>query len=329
MQFICNPRSRSLLRGLAGALWLAVSMLVAADPAAGSLPLARPLRVLTTIAPIYSWTASVAGGLATVENLLPADTGPHDFQFRPRDVKRLESADLILMNGVGLEQWLMRTLNADPARRAIPRVEVSAGWPESGFIRDLPGISAGAPGSPGHGHDQDQDHGEANPHLWLDPLFARHAVTNILHALETADPAHRDGYRTNAAAYLERLTQLDEALRTATRDWAGRPVVTFHDAFPYFCRRYSLELVGVVEEIPGNSPSPRHLAALMKVIRDRQVRVIFTETQFNPRLARQLASDLSIPVAELEVLETGPLTPTAYEEGQRRNLETLRRALRR
>ncbi len=308
-------------------------MLAAAEPAAAPLPRAKPLRVLTTIAPIYSWTASVAGGLATVENLLPADAGPHDFQFRPRDVKRLESADLILMNGVGLEQWLMRTLNADAARRTIPRVEVAAGWPESGFIRDLPGISAGSPAARGHEHDHDHDKGaehagEANPHLWLDPVFAKHAVTNILQALETADPAHRDGYRTNAAAYLERLTQLDVALRSATRDWAGRPVVTFHDAFPYFCRRYSLDLVGVVEEIPGNSPSPRHLAALMKVIRERKVRVIFTETQFNPRLARQLASDLSIPVAELEVLETGPLSPTAYEEGQRRNLETLRRALR-
>ena len=325
MQFICNPRSRAILRSLAGCCWLFVSLLTAAESPAAPLPRSQPLRVLTTIAPIYSWTASVAGSLATVENLLPADTGPHDFQFRPRDVKRLESADLILMNGLGLEHWLTRTLNADATRRSIPRVEVTAGWPESGLIRDLPGISASTPNSAVHDHDHD---GGANPHLWLDPVFARHAVTNILHALETADPAHRDGYRTNAAAYLERLTRLNDALRAATQDWAGRPVVTVHDAFPYFCRRYSLDLAGVVEEIPGNSPSPRHLAALMKVIRERHVRVIFTETQFNPRLARQLASDLAIPVAELEVLETGPLTPTAYEEGQRRNLETLRRALR-
>ncbi len=301
----------------------------AAEPARLETPRTRPLRVLTTISPIYSWTAAVAGGRATVENLLPADTGPHDFQFRPRDLKRLESADLLLMNGLALEHWLQRTLEADATRRAIPRVEVSAGWPPSALIRDLPTLSASPQTAAARTHDDDRNHdGAPNPHLWLDPVFARHAVTNILHALETADPANAAAYRTNATAYLERLTQLDNALRDSTRDWSGRPVVTFHDAFPYFCRRYSLDLVGVVEEIPGNSPSPRHLAALMKVIRDRKVRVIFTETQFNPRLARQLAADLSIPVAELEVLETGPLTPTAYEDGMRRNLEILRKVLR-
>ena len=327
MQFICNPRAGRLLRCVAGWWWLTVTMPQAAEPGYAATPRAQPLRVLTSLSPIYSWTAAVAGGRATVENLLPADTGPHDFQFRPRDLKRLESADLILMNGLGLEHWLLRTLDADATRRALPRVEVSAGWPSSALIRDLPSLSTPAQSVKAHDHDQDHD-GGPNPHLWLDPVFARHAVTNILHALETADPANAAAYRTNAAAYLERLTQLDKALRDATREWAGRPVVTFHDAFPYFCRRYSLDLVGVVEEIPGNSPSPRHLAALMKVIRERKVRVIFTETQFNSRLARQLAADLSIPVAELEVLETGPLTPTAYEDGMRRNLEILRKALR-
>ena len=328
MQFICNPRVGILLRILAGLWCLSATAQEPAAPGRIGSHRSQPLRVVTTIAPIYSWTATVAGGRATVENLLPAEAGPHDFQFRPRDLKRLESADLILMNGLGLEHWLQRTLEADATRRAIPRVEVSAGWPDAALIRDLPALSV-PPQAASRDRDHASDHaGDPNPHLWLDPVFARHAVTNILHALETADPPNAPAYRTNAAAYLERLSQLDVALRNATQEWAGRPVVTFHDAFPYFCRRYSLDLVGVVEEIPGTSPSPRHLAALMKVIRERKVRVIFTETQFNPRLARQLASDLSIPVAELEVLETGPLSATAYEDGMRRNLEILRKALR-
>lgn len=344
MQLICIPvhppsRLRARSGWIALVLTLALGVLGGWDPCAvqGAEPAPSPrrgtgpLKVLTTIAPIYSWTAAIACTNASVENLLPSDIGPHDFQFRPRDLKRLESADLILMNGLGLELWLERTLKASATRSAIPRVAVTRGWPDSSLIHELPEL----PGLNEKKHDHDHDHGHdhdhdggANPHLWLDPVFARHAVTNILQALVTADPANAPAYQTNAAAYLARLIQLDRDFQQATESWRGRPLVTFHDAFPYFCRRYSLNLVGVVEEVPGTGPSPRHLASLMRVIREQKVRVIFTETQFNPRLARQLASDLSIPVAELEVLETGSLSPTAYEDGQRRNLETLRKLLR-
>ena len=314
--------ARAVAVGCSLLLWIATAYAAPAprDPS-------RPLRVLTTIAPIYSWTAAVAGRHAVVENLLPSDTGPHDFQFRPQDLKRIQSADLILLNGLGLEHWLDRALVQNAGTEATTRVEVSSGWPATNLIFDLPGVAD--PSS--HPHPPSAASGPVdppNPHLWLDPVFARHAVTNILHALESADPANAAHYRSNTAAYLDRLTRLDGEFQEATAHWRSRPVVTFHDAFPYFCRRYGLDLVGVIEEIPGNGPTPRHLAAVLKLVRERHVGVLFTETQFNPRLARQLASDLGIPVAELDVLETGALTADAYEAGQRRNLATLRKYLR-
>jgi zinc/manganese transport system substrate-binding protein len=296
---------------------------------AGPVPrdASHPLRVLTTIAPIYSWTAAVAGTNAIVENLLPADIGPHDFQFRPRDLKRIQSADLILINGLGLEQWLDRALQQNKAAPGASVVAVSEGWPATNLIYDLPGVSDPAVTRPTPSIAANTAR-KPNPHVWLDPIFAIHAVTQILHALESADPENSAGYRANAGTYLDRLTRLDAEFRAATAQWKSRPVVTFHDAFPYFCRRYDLDLVGVIEEVPGNGPTPRHLAALLKLVRERHVGVLFTETQFNPRLARQLATDLAIPVAELDVLETGALTADAYEEGQRRNLATLRKYLR-
>lgn len=337
MQFICIQtkgwfRSHglgSLILGLFFGLGGAWGSETRAEETSG-MPVSGPhrLRVLTTIAPIYSWAARVAGTNAQVENLLPPEVGPHDFQFRPKDLKRLDSAELILLNGLGLEDWLARTLQSSPSRRAIPRVAVSDGWPAEALIQESP-TPGSASGQAANSAPQRAATGIAsNPHLWLDPVFARHAVTNILKALESADPAHAAAYRSNAAAYQQRLATLDHEFREAMEQWRGRPVVTFHDAFPYFCRRYSLNLVGVVEEIPGNGPTPRHLASLIQLIRERHVQVIFTETQFNPRLARQLASDLSISIAELDVLETGVLSPDAYEDGQRRNLATFRKALR-
>lgn len=187
-------------------------------------------------------------------------------------------------------------------------------------------------GSPkGHSHGHDHDHeasGESpNPHVWLDPVLARVAISNIVEALVAADPMHQDGYRARGQAYVARIDALHRDISEALKPHAGRPIVTFHDAFPYLCRRYGLDLVGVVEEVPAVDPSPRYLARLSAAIRARKVGVVFSEPQFNPRLVRQLGKDLGVRVAELDVLETGRPGPAFYEDGMRRNLAILTQSL--
>jgi zinc/manganese transport system substrate-binding protein len=179
-----------------------------------------------------------------------------------------------------------------------------------------------------HSHDHDHSDDDANPHVWLDPVFAKHCVSNIIQALCQADPAHAEGYTRRGETYLRELDQLDEQIRSSLKGLSNRKVVTFHDAFPYFCRRYDLQLVGVIEEVPSVDPSPKYLAQLSRAIRQQQVRVIFSEPQFHPRLVQRLANDLAIGVAELDVLETGTASRTFYIDGLRRNLRTLESALR-
>lgn len=311
-------------------LALATLGLAAAEPPQGS-----KLRVVATFAPIYSWTANIAGPDAQVELLLPGDVGPHDFQLRPQDVRRIRQADLIIANGLGLEGWLEKAIRANLKDSGRKVVRASDGL-KSGFIYHLPVIDLG-PGKMGakghdHGHDHDHDHeaaGESpNPHVWLDPVLAIHSVSNIVAALSSADPAHAAAYRERGAAYAARLTALDTEIRTALAGITNRAIVTYHDAFPYFCRRYQLDLVGVVEEVPSVDPSPKYLAALSAAVRARNVRVIFAEPQFNPRLVRRLTKDLGVQFAELDVLETGAATPSFYEDGMRRNLKALQSTLR-
>lgn len=290
---------------------------------------ASKLRVLTSLVPIYSWTASIAGDFAVVENLLPADVGPHDFQFRPRDLKKVQAADLIIINGLGVESWLERTFQNTAGDRKDRVLRTTDGL-KSEFIYHLPELHLDATGTRS-GHSHEHDHAAAgeppNPHLWLDPVYARHAVSNILTALCSRDPAHAAAYQKNAAGYLAQLEQLDRDFQILSARLKRKSIVTYHDAFPYFVRRYGFELVGVVEEIPSVSPSPKYLSELSKVIKDRDVRVIFTEPQFEPRLVRQLTRDLGITFAELNVLETGPLQADFYVQGMRRNLRTLSEAL--
>lgn len=293
------------------------------------------LQVVTSITPLYCWAVNVAGDRADVASLLPPNVGPHDFQFRPRDIRRVERANLVFLNGLGLEFWFSRVFQ----NRKIPVriVDAAAGLSTNQLIHGVPELDIGGR-EEDHDHDQDgHGHGDghgsgaqmgaANPHLWLDPVLACHAVSNLVTALGELDRANADYFAERGRAYVSRLKALDEELRRGIGALKSRDIVTFHDAFPYFCRRYDLHLVGVIEEVPGTSPSPRYLSELSAVIRRDKVSALFVEPQFDVKLARQLAKDLSIGMATLDTLETGRLTPEAYEEGMRANLRALQGAL--
>jgi zinc transport system substrate-binding protein len=280
------------------------------------------LKIVSSFLPVYCVAANVAGDLADVENLLPAGVGPHDYQFTPRDLRTLASADLLVVNGLGLEDWLGKAIRS-AGRRSLKVVELSAGL-KGELIHDavelqLTGDHSGhRHGKRGHAH-----HHGPNPHIWLDPLFVAHGATNVLRALQAADPDNSDAYAENAARFIERLHALHAELREGLEPVRQTPVATYHNAFPYFARRYGLNIVGVIEEVAEVTPSARHLEHLMRVLREKQVKVIFSEPQYSARLARQMARDLNLRLAEVDTLEAGPLTPDSYEEGMRRNLAVL------
>ena len=261
-------------------------------------------RIVTTILPLYSFASGVAGDVARVDNLLPENASGHDYQLSAQDARKLNNADLVVTTGLGLEDALLgRRLKA-------PAVKAAAGIDP---IR-------------GHVHDDHRHGDDANPHFWLDPVLAAHAVTNILRALQKADPENADGYARNAATYVARLHKLDQEVAAMLAPYRGRTLVSYHDAFPYFARRYGLQVAGVVQEVADVDPTARHLSELRALIRERKIGVIFMEVGSEARRVKQLAADLGVKIAMLDPLESGPLSPTAYEEGMRRNAESIRKA---
>src|SRR6185295_579934 len=138
----------------------------------------------------YCFAANVAGDLAQVQDLLPAGTDPHDFSFSRKDLQKIATADLIVMNGLQLEKWLGKGIKTGSASKPPTVIEAAAG-----MAAQL--INSGEhPSGP-------------NPHIWLDPRMAAHAVTNILRSLQMADPTQAEGYESNAQRYLVRLRTLD------------------------------------------------------------------------------------------------------------------------
>ncbi len=284
--------------------------------------IARPLKILTSIVPVYSLTAGVAGDLATVENLLPANVDPHDYQLGPRDLAKLQDADVVVINGLGLEDWLLKVLKS--ARRDKPPVivELAGGLTTNQLIYD-----ADAPWDRPTSHVQ-RDREAPNPHIWLDPQLAQHGVKNISEALQKADPANARLYARNTESCLGTLQQLDETIRKSTASFRQRDIVTEHNAFPYFARRYGLNVVGVVQEVDDVPPSPRHLSRLHEAIRKDNIKVLFTSPPSPGREAQRVAADLKLQLSNLNTLEVGPLKANTYDVEMRENLAALEKFLR-
>ena len=310
----CHVRLCFLLLSLLGNIFL----LSATD-----IPAAKDrLRVLVSLPAYFSWTSQIGGRWVTVEPLLPDNADPHHFQFRPRDLQRVRRADLILLNGAGLEDWLKPALRQQAPDSEGKIVEISAGYPRAQWIFD----DAESEGNETSSHPPDPS-GFPNPHFWLDPVFASFAVSNILQILQRAAPAHADSFGTNASVYLDRLRKLDADFIAFRKPLKSPALVTVHPAFPYLCRRYQLSLIGALEVVPGVEPSPKHLSRLIREIRTHRVGTLFVEPHSGSRLAEQLASDLKLSTDELDTMETGAWSANAYEDGMRRNLCALSRSL--
>ena len=277
------------------------------------------LHIVTSFFPLYSWTANVAGEHAQVESLLPPRAEPHDYAFTPGDARKLAQAEMIVVNGLGLEAWLPKFLRGAAATNRI--ISATTGL-------EGPLIFGGHHHhhEPGQRHDKHEME-QPNEHTWLDPALAAHGVSNILVALQRIDPTHAAAYASNAHAYVARLYQLDDDIRQALAGITNRAIVTYHDAFPYFAQRYGLEIAGVVEKVPEMNPTPKYLARLGQLMRERGIRVIFVRPGSTTRVARRIAQDLRVNLVELDTLESGPLTPSAYEERMRHNAALLQKTL--
>lgn len=269
------------------------------------------LQVLTSFLPVQSHTVAIAGEFAEVTQLLSAETGPHDFQLTPGVVKRLADADVFIVNGAGLEEWLDE-LTGKASRPGLVVVDLSDGL----ALADNPAAFAGA-GAAEEGK---------NPHTWLDPVLAREQAAVILAALQRADPANAAAYEANAKAYMAQLEALDADFRETLAPLPNKNLVTFHDAFPYLASRYGLNSIGCISEFPEKDPPPQQLASLVDAIRSAKVGVIFAETGYAPDLLVEIARQSGARVSQLDTLEVGTGHATAYLDLMKKNLAALRDA---
>jgi ABC-type Zn uptake system ZnuABC Zn-binding protein ZnuA len=273
------------------------------------------LNVVATTTILGDLARNVAGDRAVVVTLLPANADPHTFEPTPRDSQKLASADLLLYNGAGLEQWL-EPLIASSGTRAS-KVTVSRGI----RTRQMPADYA-----PNKMVD--------DPHMWFDVQNAIVYTTNIRDALVAADPANAEAYRANAEKYRAQLLELDAWVQSQVAQIPPerRKLVTDHDTLNYFATRYGFTVVGtVIASVSAEAqPSAQSIAQLIETIKRENVHAVFTENTVNPALAQQIARDAGAKI--VASLVTDALTDTngpadTYVKMMRYDVQTIVEAL--
>ena len=313
------------------AISLILSGLAACQPAPAPQAESGALRVMAAETFLADIAQQVAGERVTVEALMPLGLDPHAFEPTPRDVTRIAESDVLIVNGAGFEGWLEEVLKNAGGNAVV--ITASAG-----LTNRTPTEAEDAHSDEeesGHEGEEAHDHGESDPHFWLDPLNVIVYVENIRDGLSQADPQGKELYAQNAAAYIEELRALDAEIRAQveTIPPERRVLVTNHESFGYFADRYGFTLAGAVIPSANSSAetSARQLAALIDTIRQSGAPAIFLETGANPKLAEQIAAETGVQV--VTGLYTHSITAPegdapSYLDMLRRNAALITAALR-
>jgi zinc transport system substrate-binding protein len=292
-------------------------------------------RVVVSFPPLYSFTKNVAGDDAPVLCLLTTH-GPHDYPYDPKDLLPLRSADLFLVNGLGLDEDFSEKLKTNCGNSKLKMVELA----EEG-IKEVDPSRLRKPEEgeqPGH-DDGHHHHGEYDPHVWLGLPEAVLMVKQIAKELAEIDPPHAAGYEKRAADYIKKLEQLQaDGKKALAGPKEERRLVTTHDALGYFARCFDLEIVGYIQPRAGAGIDSRDLAKLADLCKEKKVRVLCTEPQFPPADVETLITNLRTRLqgqSEPKLVEVDPLETTSpgdtldagwYERKMRENIDRLARA---
>lgn len=318
------------------------------------------LKVLATTTIIADIAQNVGGDLLSVQSLVPPDTDIHAFEPLPSDLRVVEEADILLINGAGLEAFLGRILeNVSTVQPYVvgTGIEIiafaghedahdgeethSEDTHELAYIGHLgeEGVCEEANAEATEevheeGHDDEHAHGECDPHYWENPQNAMLMADNIAAIFAEADPANAEIYRANAETYKAELAALDAEIETilSVIPAERRVIITNHDFLAYFAARYDFEILATV--IPSVTtlaePSPQEISALSERIRSEGINVIFAELGDSNRLAEVVAAEVG---GELQILSlySGALsrddTANTYIAYMRSNAQTIASAL--
>lgn len=242
----------------------------------------RAIKIATTVAPITSIVANIAGGTsAMITGIVPEGTNSHTFEPKPSDAATLESADIVFINGLVLEEPT-KDLALANIRSGTNICELGTEiLPESEYLYDFSFPKEG---------------GKPNPHLWTNPPMAIKYAKVVSDVLVRRDPSNASVYEKNFAAFAVKVDALDKALResVATIAECQRKLLTYHDAYAYFALEYGFTVIGAIQPSSFDEPTPKEIAELISQVKAQEVKAIFGSEVFPSTVLEQIGAETGV-----------------------------------
>lgn len=269
---------------------------------------APPAQIAATTLPVYDFTSRICADTpVTVTRLVTEQVSClHDYSLNVRQVRAAEAAQVIVISGAGLEDFLGDLLedeNLVDASAGIPLI-----CPEE---------------SHDHDHEEDGHHHEQDPHIWLSPANARQMARNIFDGLSQRYPEYADTMEKNLKKLLLDLEELESYGREQLEDLSSRELITFHDGFSYFAQAFDLTILEAIEEESGSEASAKELIHLITLTREHSLKAVFTEKTGSVSAAGILSRETGCPVYNLDMAMSGD----SYFEAMYHNIDTIKEAL--
>ncbi len=284
---------------------------------ASTLVSAKTLRIGVTLHPYYSYVTNIVGDKAEVVPLIPAGFNPHAYEPRAEDIKRINDLDVIVVNGIGHDDFADRMIQASDNPK-VPLIEANANVP-----------LLAATGSAARAGSGDSSGKIVNPHTFLSVTGSISQINTITRELVKLDPDNADTYRKNARDYTKKLRTLRaQALQRLANAPAGSMrVATIHGAYDYLLREFGLEVTAVVEPAHGIDPSPAQLKGTIDQLKNLDVNIIFSEMDFPSTYVDTIRRETGVTLYPLTHISYGEYTREKLENETEKNLDTVVRAI--
>ena len=286
------------------------------------------LNIVTSFYPLYISTINITKDIPNVNvtNMTKSQTGClHDYQLTPQDLKTLENADILVVNGAGMESFLDSIISQYPNLKIINATEGLDLLEDDTHSHDHDEHDHDE-----HDHDEhDHDH-EYNAHVWVSVTGNIEEVKNISSQLESLNPENKEAYESNTNTYVAKLEDLKNEMHEELDNLPNRDIITFHEAFPYFAEEFNLNIAGVIEIEPDSEPSAKEIENIINTVKEKNIKALFTEPQYSSKVAETIAVETGATVYELDPIVTGDSTPNAYDDyinKMKKNLDVLKEAL--
>jgi zinc transport system substrate-binding protein len=247
------------------------------------------ITVLTTVKPIQMLTYELVNGVGSTEVLLENNASPHDYALRPSDLKKINSADVIVWFGEGLEPFMSKIMDQQNQEKIITVSQ----------LNDVPLRHFDET----H-HDDGHNHGNEDPHFWLGSSAAKAVARHISQKLSAIDSRHAEQYQANLNKFLANLAETEQQISVKLQPFQTSPYYVFHDAYGYFENQYGLNKLGFFTVSPERKPGAKTLISIRKALSAEENICVFAEPQFKPAVIDSVTRGTSAKIGILDPLAT-------------------------